>query len=435
MMYLWLQQMKKARSTKTLTSLVANRSLPEGDVETQLKFLQAVILDKMTWARACAATAIDKTTYLHFVGLLASALYCFSPQGRTSGIEDMKMSQLPALFVDGYAQSSVFKTNSKYGFQPVTLSTVSAELLKLFISSIRPSAATSSVVGAGEPIFIKWQKGISGMDVGRAVVTFFLSEASIHITTTLIRSVVETVAETLLRQGKITMVQRKAIESVNGHSSATVQNFYLQEDRTADVYSGREVFLRASSTSLTSHTIPITVPIDAAGDGSKTGTLARTYLTHSLISTHTHSQHTFFHTLAHHTWTVTCHMHLVLCILSVEQNLAQTSPPLELHQLFISPSTSPNTGRCTHTHSRTHNLKQQLYTFTQTQHYVCQSKPSNLSWLGHLLIQLLPYLWKQVPRPGESKTSFATQIGEQLIQNSWRSSPSECPGQWKKLIT
>ncbi len=212
----------------------------------------------MTWARACAETTIDKATYLHFVGLLGAALYCFSPQGRTSGIEDMKMSQLPALLVDGFAQSSVFKTNSKYGFQPVTMSTVSTELLQLYINSIRPSAATSSVIGTSDPIFIKWQKGARGMDVGRAIVTFFIAEASIHITTTLIRSVVETVAETLLRQGKITMVQRKAIESVNGHSSATVQNFYLQEDRASDVHSGREVFLKVSSTpSPITHTTPI----------------------------------------------------------------------------------------------------------------------------------------------------------------------------------
>jgi hypothetical protein len=140
--------MKRGRSSKTMEKLVAKRNLPEGDVATQLLTLQAIVTNKLEWARACSTNIIDKTTYFTFVGLIGAALYSFSPQGRPSGIEDMKMSQLPALLQDGFAQSSVFKTNAKYGFQPVTMSTTTIELIQIYCNHIRPAAnGTNAIKG------------------------------------------------------------------------------------------------------------------------------------------------------------------------------------------------------------------------------------------------------------------------------------------------
>ncbi len=52
----------------------------------------------------------------------------------------------------------------------------------------------------------------------------------------------ETVAEKLLQTGLITTESRRAVEHVNGHSSAVVQNYYLHHDRTRDVHNARKVF-------------------------------------------------------------------------------------------------------------------------------------------------------------------------------------------------
>ena len=138
-----------------MESLVARRCLPEGDVATQLKTLQGIVTKKLDWARKCTSVDVDRAIYLSFIGLLGASLYTFSPQGRTSGIEDMKMSQVPALIQDGFAQSSVFKTNAKYGYQPVSLSLISMELLTLFVKEVRPAATNSNPILGSDPYNLK----------------------------------------------------------------------------------------------------------------------------------------------------------------------------------------------------------------------------------------------------------------------------------------
>lgn len=73
----------------------------------------------------------------------------------------------------------------------------------------------------------------------------------VYITTNNIRSIVESAAESLLRQGRISSSARTAIQNVNGHSSAIVRDYYLKEDRTADVYQARSVFETAHNHSKT----------------------------------------------------------------------------------------------------------------------------------------------------------------------------------------
>jgi hypothetical protein len=71
----------------------------------------------------------------------------------------------------------------------------------------------------------------------------------IHITPTRIRSIVETAAEDMYRAGDISLKTRKSVEAVNGHSSATVKNYYLLSDRTSDVHSARTFFSQAGASS------------------------------------------------------------------------------------------------------------------------------------------------------------------------------------------
>ncbi len=232
-----------------MQNLVERRCLPEGNTETQMRALQAIVLERMPWARLCdeGSCVIDKRIYLGFVGLLAASMYTFSPQGRPSGIVDMKLGQASILLQDGFAQSTVFKTQSMYGYQPVTISTVSMELLQIYLRKVRP-AALMAVALDTDPLFLKWKNRVpQACNLGRVLGSFFKIHGELHVTTNTLRAMVETYAETSYRTGQITLEERKAIEYCNGHSSAVVENYYLQHDRASDVTNARSVFSILSS--------------------------------------------------------------------------------------------------------------------------------------------------------------------------------------------
>ncbi len=239
------QLAKHACDTKSRKHLVEERKLPEGDVLTQMLTLQTAVMDRMRWARGCASSncVIDNGIYLSFVGLLGAALYVFSPQGRISGIKDMKMSQVDSLFQDGWAESTTFKTSGTYGYQPVTVGVVSMELLRIYVDFVRPVAASTQVEKPTDFLFIKW-KDNDVINLGRSITSFFKIHTELNMTTSTLRALVETFAESQYRDGLITLTERRAVESVNGHSSAVVEKHYLQLDRTADVFNSRTVIER-----------------------------------------------------------------------------------------------------------------------------------------------------------------------------------------------
>jgi len=64
----------------------------------------------------------------------------------------------------------------------------------------------------------------------------------IRITTTGIRSLVESAASDKLYRGEITFAQRDAVTNINGHSSQTARDYYVQRTLEADVARATEVF-------------------------------------------------------------------------------------------------------------------------------------------------------------------------------------------------
>ena len=62
---------------------------------------------------------VDKKGYNQCQMLTISHWYCYMPQGRPSGITDMRMYQYPELMTLGAATSTAFKTADKYSYQPV----------------------------------------------------------------------------------------------------------------------------------------------------------------------------------------------------------------------------------------------------------------------------------------------------------------------------
>ena len=240
-----------------MTTLVQARLLPEGDPKQQLQTLQQGVLQQFIWIRQHDAKGlpVDKETYKRFMGILLSSLYVFSPQGRCQGIEDLKLGQADDLIHNGFIQTTKFKTQARWGFQPVTLSEESKELMTIYLRTFRPVAAGPMPSQPTDALLLNFV-GQPHYDIGKEVISFYVNCCNLHITPTRIRSIVETAAEEMFRAGEISLKTRKSVEAINGHTSATVQNYYLQMDRAADVHSARSFFSQAAL-----EPTPIPVPI------------------------------------------------------------------------------------------------------------------------------------------------------------------------------
>ena len=66
--------------------------------------------------------------------------------------------------------------------------------------------------------------------------------AQLSITTTTIRSIVETTAHRAYNEKRLTEQQRLSISNGNGHGTRTVRDYYLLDERTKDVELARQTF-------------------------------------------------------------------------------------------------------------------------------------------------------------------------------------------------
>lgn len=231
------QNVRRARSTRTIAEQIQQRRLPAGG----LAALQGAVLQEIPWARDVRRSAIDDTAYRRFMELTISAIYVFSANGRQSGVADVRMGQVQDLLTNGFATTTKFKTNKKYGYQPITLSAVSKELVHLYVSVVRPQVCRQHPVQADHHVWLTY-RGEPDLTVGKLVTSFFIRHCGLSVTITGIRGLVETTMHKRFKAGEITEMQRSAVQNINGHTSATTRDYYLLEDRVEDVYHAREAF-------------------------------------------------------------------------------------------------------------------------------------------------------------------------------------------------
>ena len=145
------------------------------------------------------------------------------------------------LIIDtGLTTSSCFKTNYKYGFQPISVCDKTKQLLKLYLTYLRPKAAKDCrLTRPKSPLFITWNGDIDE-GIGRKVTSFFEDKNDLHMTSTAIRGLMETSAEEALLHGLITASQRASVSSINGHSNAVVKDYYLKVRARKDVKNARD---------------------------------------------------------------------------------------------------------------------------------------------------------------------------------------------------
>jgi hypothetical protein len=159
----------------------------------------------------------------------------------SSGIDDLKLSSAEELIGQGHAMSTKFKTAATYGYQPVTMSNLSLEIFKLYVDIFRPFASQGRCNDPQDPLWINW-KGTREKGIGRKVQRFYIRTLGLDVTTTRIRSLLETVANDLHESGDITLGEKQSIARINGHSSAIVQSHYLRTNMQSCVHQGRSVF-------------------------------------------------------------------------------------------------------------------------------------------------------------------------------------------------
>jgi hypothetical protein len=180
------------------------------------------------------------------------ALYVFAPQGRVSGIASIKYEQFEEMRLQGHATTSEFKTHKKYGLQSVIVIKKILDLMTAYVELLRPRALLNAVEkgmtrsfqkGHHNFLWLTWS-GERDQRIGRHVTEFFKANLGLHVTTTNIRSLVETTAHNAMLEGTITSKERNAIQMINGHSSKTTEDYYHKHDRCAESKDARSGFSR-----------------------------------------------------------------------------------------------------------------------------------------------------------------------------------------------
>jgi hypothetical protein len=78
------------------------------------------------------------------------------------------------------------------------------------------------------------------------VTRYFEKNISCHVTTTSIRSLIETEAEKMKAEGKITQSEREAVSTINGHSSKTTEDYYVKKNMRKTVSDSRNFFAQVT---------------------------------------------------------------------------------------------------------------------------------------------------------------------------------------------
>lgn len=200
--------------------------------------LQHAVDTRLEWAQELASNLqasvipLTRTDYIEYVRLLCSSFYTSAHQGRQLALSNMTYKDLRRLRKKQRIRSTKFKTAAVYGYQTISVMKSSLELLTMYIDVVRPKLLQLYNLEANpsSPGLLNFD-GVSALDVGRRVTEFYSDHLGLHITTTAIRSIVETDMEDRYRNNDIDFNTRVAVMNLGGHSSATTRDHYIRRQR------------------------------------------------------------------------------------------------------------------------------------------------------------------------------------------------------------
>jgi hypothetical protein len=228
---------KASMNSFDMEEAVSSRRFPKNGLPTLIRCVAndiAIFENHFT-----SRDVVNKAMFDEYVSLLYSALYVLSAQGRVGGLQSLQLKHADKLLEQGFVLSKSFKTKGSWLYQPVTISKQSGKLLRYYVTKLRPQVC--NVVSQNDPLWVNWY-GNAELDIGSLVTKYFRKHLDLHITTTTIRSLVETQAQELFEQGVITQADRESISNINGHSSRIARMYYVERDRVKDVCNTRNLF-------------------------------------------------------------------------------------------------------------------------------------------------------------------------------------------------
>jgi hypothetical protein len=204
-----------------------------------LQELFDAVVNELPWlTKVLALNNLNRISYGLYMELLVAAAYVCSIQGRVKALDDLKVQDYDAL-MKGHKMSNAFKTSATFGLQPVTTSDLFRQLLQIYMEKVRLFVPQRSTLPTAL-LLISYDN--TPIRVGRYVTRFFKRTLGLHITTTIIRCIVETSTEELHENGTVSNSERNSILNVNGHKMNTMKKFYLKKSRVKDVCHVADVF-------------------------------------------------------------------------------------------------------------------------------------------------------------------------------------------------
>ena len=167
---------------------------------------------------------------------------------------------------EGYASSSNFKTVGTYILQPVTISVNTRQLLDIYFLKLRPQVSQEHMPHATDYLFLTFQ-GTPHKALGRMVTRVFEGKGQGHLTSTTLRSLVETEAKCLRDEGIISTSSVTALQNISGHSEKTASMYYIKRRAQTDVVKACKMFRKFKKPDpvIDTDDIPDTI---SAGDSS-----------------------------------------------------------------------------------------------------------------------------------------------------------------------
>lgn len=159
-----------------------------------------------------------------------------------SGIQDIRIGQYQELISEGFVTSYNFKTVGKFFQQPITVSNVIISVLSTYVNDIRPAIRSKNKTAAHDMdrLFLTFD-GLHNDQLGRLITQYF-APWSLHITSTNIRSLVETEANILKKRGDISSTDFSSLQNIGGHSEKTSEEYYIKERTCDDIEAGKRIF-------------------------------------------------------------------------------------------------------------------------------------------------------------------------------------------------
>ena len=153
----------------------------------------------------------------------------------------MVYGQHGELMAVGYATANDFKNAMTFKLQAVIFGEKVKELFILYVTKLYKLVSKTQEPQYEDPLWLTYD-GAAECNIGRLVSRFFENELNIHITTTTIRSVVETTSAQQLENGSISVAQRAAVTAVNTHSSVIANDHYVRTELGRTVQLAKEAF-------------------------------------------------------------------------------------------------------------------------------------------------------------------------------------------------